>query len=651
MVLISERLWTSRFGRDPAVVERWMTVDDRRYRIVGVLPQRFSFPEAATDVWRPLDAGPGAKPQRIFVVGLRRDGVSLEQLTDRLRAVTAGLHEAGGLARGQYLVAEVPIQIMNGQRNAATFYVLLGAVALLMLVACANVSNLMLVRASMRYGELALRTALGAGRATLLRGALVESVVLAVTAAILAIPIALAFLRTMLGIAPPQLMFLGRAEASVDLRGLACAAVVALIACVMSGVLPAWRVSRVDAIDALKQHARATAGRSDDWWQGALVAGQIALVVILLAGAGVLLRSFIKLTAVALGFRTEGVAVVDVRMPERHLAPGVGFRFMQQVAARVEAALNARVTVASGAPAPGFGISVDVRPEAEGMPPPVAVLTLPSARVAPDFFDVLDIVIVEGRTFRPDDGDNVVIVNDVIARRYWGQVSPVGRRFRRSATQPWTTVVGVARDIKSRGPADAVGEGAEVYYPFGPSADPRFLTIIVVGGPTPATTIETVQRINWEQDPKLPIIEAGTMADRVGESIARPRFVLSLATAFAASALLLACVGVYGVSAYWVAARRRQLAIRLALGAPPRQVMAVVAARALSLAAIGAGVGLVVAIAGARVVESQLFAVDARDPITLAGVAVTMAVVAVGACAWPAFRASRVDPVATLRAE
>ena len=650
VVLISERLWASRFARDPRVIERQLTINDRSYRIVGVLPPRFSFPEASTDVWKPLDVGPGAQPQRIFVVGLRREAISVEQVTDRLQAVTAGLRDAGVLPAGQYLVAETPIQISNGRRSATMLYLLLGAVALLLLVACVNVSNLMLVRASMRQGEMALKTALGAGRATLLRDAAVESALLATTAAVAALPIASALLRTMLGIAPPQLTFLSRASSGLDPRALASAGLLALGSCVIVGVLPAWRVSRVDAIDALKQ-ARATAGRRSDWWQGVLVAGQIALVVILLAGTGVLLRSFVKLNQVPLGFRTEGLAVVDVQMPERYLTPGLGIAFMRQVEARVEAELHAQVTVASAAPAPGFGMAVDLRPEAEGLTPPAGTLTLPSARVSPDFFHVLGIDIIEGRSFRPDDGDDVVIVNEVIARRYWGSASPVGRRFRRSPRQPWATVVGVARDIKSRGPADPVGEGAEVYDPFGPSSDPRFLSMIAASGAPPATTLDTMRRIIWEQDPKLPIVDSGTMTDRVGEAIARPRFVLSLTAAFAACAVLLACVGVYGVSAYWVASRRRQLAIRLALGASPRQVMAAVIARALRLAGIGALAGLTAAIGGANVVESLVFVVDPRDPITLVGVAVTMAAVAIAACAWPAFRASRVDPIATLRAE
>jgi putative ABC transport system permease protein len=651
VILISERLWTSRFARDPGVIDRQIAVDDRPYRIVGVLPPRFSFPEAATEVWKPLNAGPTAKPQRIFVVGLRRHGVSIERVTDRLKAVTSGLHEAGALAAGQYLVAETPIQITNGWRSATTLYLLLGAVAVLLLVACVNVSNLMLVRASMRHGELALKTALGADRATLLRGAVTESLLLAAAATLLALPIASGFLGSILGIAPPQLTFLSKASSGLDWRGLAFAVITAVVACVIFGVLPAWRVSRVDAIDALKQQSRTTAGRHDDWWQGALVAGQVALVVILLAGAGVLLRSFVKLNQVELGFRTDGIAVVDVQMPQRYMAPGLGIAFMRQVEARVEAELNARVTVAAAAPAPGFGIFVDVRPEAEGMAPPPGLLTLPQVRVSADFFDVLGIDIVEGRTFRPDDGDDVVIVNEVIARRFWANASPVGRRFKRNTTQPWTTVVGVARDIKSRGPADAVGEGTEVYYPFGPSADPRFLSVIVAAGDRQASSIDTVRRIIWEQDPKLPILDAGTMTDRVGESIARPRFVLILTVAFAASAVILACVGIYGVSAYWVASRRRQLAICLALGALPRQVVTAVVGRALGLAGIGAVAGLAIAISGAQIVESFLFAIDARDPITLVGTAVTMAAVATLACAWPAFRASRVDPITTLRAD
>jgi putative ABC transport system permease protein len=303
-------------------------------------------------------------------------------------------------------------------------------------------------------------------------------------------------------------------------------------------------------------------------------------------------------------------------------------------------------------PAPiSFALEDDALPEVEGRSPPSERIPLPwsSARVSGDFFEVVGVRIIDGRTFAPDDGEDMVIVNDVFARRYLGSGSPIGRRFRTESGRPWLTVIGVAADIKTRGPADAGGEGAELYLPMVPG-DSRYLSLVVRAGANEAAVLGQVRQIIRDLDPNMPVTLA-TMTELLGESIARPRFLASLSGAFTVSALLIAAVGVYGVTAYWVTRRRRELAIRLALGASPDRLIATALGRAIRPAAIGAAIGLVIALAGARVMDTLLFATDARDPATFIAITIFLAAVTVAACARPALKAARVDPMTTLRAE
>jgi len=244
-----------------------------------------------------------------------------------------------------------------------------------------------------------------------------------------------------------------------------------------------------------------------------------------------------------------------------------------------------------------------------------------------------------------------VIVNDVAARRLWGDESPIGRRFRVDARLPWHTVVGVAKDVKTTGPGDQAGEGMEIYEPLAPSDQYNYLTVAVAAGSRAESVLPQLKRILWDVDPKVPVLEAHTLNDQLSDIIARPRFILTLAGAFTICAVVIAAIGVYGVSAYWVTRRRRELAIRLAIGASPQSVVRAILTRSLKLAAVGGVVGLAIAIAGARFIESMLFEVDARDPLTLAAVTAILALAAIIASAGPAIRASRVDPMTTLRAE
>lgn len=651
-VLLDERLWASRFGSDPAIVGREITVDDRPHRVIGVLPRRFRFPEGNIELWRPLDVSSTAKPAPVQVVAIRRAGVSAAEANDRLQGLTTGLRERGAITKDQSLSTDLLLQQRFARQTAQPLYLMFGAVALVLLVACVNVTNLLLVRSSARHGELALMTALGASRGKLVRAVLAESLVLAFAGCLLGVLLARALLSLILGLAPPQLTFLTSATTELDWRALAFAASAASATCLVVGLLPAWRTARVDAIDALKQRASGVIGSRDNWWQGALGASQLALVLVLLAGSGLLLRSFTRLLDVDPGFEVDRAAVITLQLSRnRYGAPGAGLAFAQELERKIEGA-GVEATITAGVPPSGGGFHFGVKPETDGAAPmDLGELELPYQTVAPDYFRTMGIQIRQGRAFEPGDPGTVVIVNDLFARRIWGEASPVGRRLRLDPKLPWWTVVGVVADVKTMGPSDPMGEGMEFYRPF--ASDPRntFFSLVVRAPGDPAALLPILKQRVWELDPKQPVYRAETMSQRMGEAVARPRFFLNLATAFAVTATLLAAIGVYGVAAYWVSRRRRELAIRVALGATREQVMSMVVRRSARLAAVGCLAGLGLALWGARAIESMLFQVDARDPLTFIVVTGVLGLLALVAAAGPAFQASRVDPMSVLRAE
>lgn len=650
VVLISERFWTSRFGRDPTILGRRVVLDDVAFEIVGVMPRTFVFPFATADLWQPLDVSASAGLARITMATRLRPGVSLAQADHRLSLLSAALRAEGSLGRGQSLDAEVPLQLQSGRQGVGVLWLLFAAVGLVLLVACVNVCSLLLVRASARHAEFALKSALGAGKSTLLRIACVESVVLSATGAGSGIGVAKALMELVLRFAPPQMSLLGRASTELDARALGFAIALAFASCLLSGVLPAWRASRVDAIDALKR-ASAFAGSRDDRWQGAMVTAQLALVVVLLAGAGAMLRSFVRLTAVDLGFDPGRLAVVDLQIPQRYASAEAAAAFVRQVEERAEARLGLQVAITSAMPVRSGGYDMDAQPEAEGRPSASRQVALPVARVSTDYFATLGIPIVEGRSFSAGDGAEAIVINEVIARRYWGDTSPIGRRFRTDPDQPWQTVVGVVRDVKTMGPADAIGEGAELYLPFSRGRRAPFVALLIATRGDPAIAVQQVKQVIAQLDRGVPITFAGTMAEWVGISVARPRFVLILSSVFAATAVWLSAIGVYGVSAYWVSRRRRELAIRAALGASRPVLAAMVFRRSLRLALAGSAIGLAAALGIGRLLETWLFATSPGDPQTLAAVTTVLALLVVAACSVPAVRAGRVDPVSDLRRE
>ena len=465
VALISERLWLSRFGGGASAVGGRISIENEPHTIIGVLPGDFGFPVRRADVWRPL----AADSRRPFMaIAALQPGVPREAAGDRLRAVSGSLRQAGVLRddSGDLLIKEL-LQLRQSRQRGAAFYVLLAAVALVLLVACGNVANLFLVRAQGRESRFAIMQALGARRSDLLRQSVCEGLVLALLSGCGALLVAEACLAGISRIMPPELTYFSSAAVTVDGRFLGFAVLLSTATCLAVTVIPSFSVSGTHMVESLKGRTVQQTG-AHRGWQSALVVAQLAVVMVLLAGSGLLLRSFVRLVNVDPGFDTEDLLVFEpVLRGDRYRAPGSRLGFFEQLDELVEDSGGVRsATFASSAP-PGSDISLKIQPEAEGRQAVDASgLTLPHVDVAPDYFATMGIPLIAGRTFSSDDPDTVVIVNEVLARRYWGSGSPIGRRFRLDADEPWHTVIGVARDVKQSGLDDPMGDGMELYFPY-----------------------------------------------------------------------------------------------------------------------------------------------------------------------------------------
>lgn len=652
VVIVSHRAWTTMFGSDPAIIGRQIEIDDRPHTVIGVMSPRVRFPEANAAIWRPINLSPSNPTRRrVMPIVVRHRDVTRDQLDARLAAVSSALVDAGLLPAGQSMFADILLQERAGRRSSSAFWVMFGAVVIVLLVACVNVSNLLLARAAHHHGEFAVRSALGASRVRLVAMSLAESVTLVIGGAILGVLFARILLAVLLQILPAQLTYLSASGSQLDLRVLTFAVLTSMTTCLIAGSLPMWRASRIDPLDAIKQNAPAVAGR-DQWWHGVLITAQLSLVLVLLAGAGLLMRSFIKLSNVDTGFRPEGLSVVTVELPARRYDEGgLALQLVEQIEQRLEAMGDMQVTIASGAPLTQPVMSSGNIPDAEGGRR-IAFSTeiMPWIVVKPDYFQTVGIPILAGHTFLPADGDDAIVINDRLARTFWGDASPLGKRFRLGEKHPWRTVVGVAGDVRQGGLDDPYRHGMEFYVPMNRKDGAGHFAILIRSSRDADTVTATAKQLLWSLDPKLPV-DAVPMTQELAESLYRQRFFLRLSTAFTLIATSLAVVGVYGAFAYWVERRRRELALRMAVGASPRMLVASIVGKCLRLTAVGIGIGAAMAISGAKAIESMLFDVDARDPLTLVSVIIVLFGAATMASLVPALRASRIDPMTTLRAE
>ena len=662
VVVLSDRLWRDRFGADPSVVGQTLALNQTAFNVIGVMSPSFDFP-SGVDLWVPLlaSANPRSIENRYVVylqaVGRLKDGVTLEQAEADLNTIISRLaaQYPETDAAGQRVVLTPLADHLFGDAKPA-LWALFAATALLLLVGAANIANLMLARATSRRRELAVRVALGASRRRLAAQLLVESFVLALAGGAAGLLLASWMVELLVALAPADIPRLG----DVSLSGAALLASVAftLGTTAVFGLLPALSASRFNLSETLAEAGgKLTNARAGNRLRGALVVGEVALTLVLVVGATLILRSFLNLSSVPLGFDPRGVLTMQLRLTgAKYAAPEARREFFRQLIERLEA--RPGVVAASGVltrPLEG-AVGWDYDFAAEGQPADEARHN-PDANfeiVNPHYFRTFAIPLKAGREFDERDRagqEPVVVVSESLAERYFGSAAAaVGRRLRLDTDdeeEPWRTVVGVAGDVRYR---ELQAARLDIYVPHA-QGTPNLNHFAVRSNLTASDALWLVRREVAGLDAQLAVSRVVTMEEQVAARLARPRFTAVLLNWLALMALLLAGVGIFGVTAYAVAQRTRELGLRVALGARPRDILLLVVGHGLKLAALGILPGLLGALVMTRWLSGLLYGVTATDPLTYAGVAALTACVALLACLVPARRATKVDPMVALRYE
>ncbi|MDY7093676.1 MAG: ABC transporter permease [Acidobacteriota bacterium] len=664
LVVISHGLWQRRFAGDPEIVGETLSLDEVPYEIVGVLRQDFLFPLAQADVWVPFTPNP-AIPRRMRGVrmvaripseaGLEQAQSALDGLAERFRQEHPDLYpeEAG------FGILAVPVreEILGDVRPL--LLALQGAVALVLLIACANVANLLLAQSAARSREMALRTALGAGPGKLMRQLLVESLVLSLPAGALGLALAWVGAKILVAYGPGDVPRLQ--EVTVDLRVAGFALALTVITGVICGLVPALKACRPELVETLKEGGKtADTGSGRNWLRSGLVVAEIALAVTVLIGTGLTLRSLQHMMATDPGFRVDNLLTVQLelsgskyrRSPER-------LGFYTSLLEELEALPGVQAVGLSSALPPAHRLvggipTVENRVVDSGTQDSVVRY----GSINPDYFDALDISVLQGRAFDSRDGFEdlkVVIIDSALAERYWPGQSPLGRRLSLPGIEPdgtWRTVVGVVSQVRDQGLGTDITE--HLYVPYSQLPLGAMGVALRTAG-DPMAGVEALRSAVWEVDPAQPLAEVQPMEQRLASTLAQPRFNTFLFSLFGIVALLLAAIGVYGVMAYTVSQRRQEIGMRMALGALAKDVVSLITYRALGLAAAGIAVGLVLSWLLAQALDSFLegltYGVGTGDLLTFLAVPLVLAGLALLAAYLPARRATRIDPLVALRHE
>jgi predicted permease len=675
VMLISEGLWRSRFGGDRGVLGRTLEVNGQSWEIIGVMPQRFRFPSPETQLWLPIRLDPNDPyPGGFNYDGIARlrKGITVPDAGRDLVSVLPRLVElhpnlAPGVSTQMLLEQARPVPFVTPLKEdvtggiAKTLWIVAAAAGVVLLVACANVTNLILVRADGRQRELAVREALGAGRGRVTAYFLGESVVVTALSAAVAVALASVAIRFLVRLGPANIPRL--AEVGIDLPTVGFAIVISALVAFACSIAPALRIGRVDLSNALREGGRGgTAGRARQRIRSALVAGQIALALVALASSGLLLRTFQRLNAVRPGFEPQGLATFWVALPyTRYANDSSVVRFYSQLVERVRGLPGVKdVGLTSRLPFETNGWSQDpLYPEDDlatyaNKIPPLNFYTTTDG----GYFRAMGIPLVAGRVFdrmelqRP----NEAIISRATALYFWkdstGQRA-LGRRFREIPGQPWLTVVGVVGDTRDTSLASP--PSLVVYRAQSAGLDSHqtqwTMGLVVRTSTEPAAITSAVQRAVRELDPSLPLFDVRSMTEVTSASMAQLSFTIIVLGAAALVTLILGAVGLYGVMAYVVSLRTRELAVRIALGATPSAVIGMLTKQGVVVTGFGIASGLVLFVIVARALKSLLFGVASTDPVTLGSASLLLVGIAALASWLPARRTSRVDPADVLRAE
>ena len=665
VAVIGHRLWRRRFGSDPGVIGRAISLNGEPYTIVGVMPEAFRFaPFWATnsDLWAPLAFGERAgsrESSSLRVFARTKSGVSLPAAAAEMAAITGRLEREFPGTNRDVRVISLQEKVVGTVRPA--LLVLLGAVGLVLLIACANVAHMLLARAAARQREIAVRAALGATRGRLIRQTLTESLVLALAGSAAGVALAAYGLRVLVALGPATIPRL--ADVGLDGRVLLATLAVSMLTGIGFGLAPALQASAVRVQDALKEGGRSGEGRERSRLRRVFVASEVALALVLLVGAGLMIRSFAALRAIDPGFDPRNVVTMVVSVGgTKEAEPGRRAVFYGELLDRVRALPGVRAaSLINHLPLAGdiwgWPFAVEGRPRPRAGESPTATYRV----VFPGYFRAMGIPLLRGRDIAAGDtlaAPGVVVINEFMARRHWPGEDPIGRRIALDDPREdpaWMTVVGVVRDAVRSDWSSAPEE--ESYLPFlqsklyleSPGNHVAYMTLVARTEGDPAAAAASLRAAAWSFDRSLPISEVQTMERVVADATAGPRFQMLLLGIFAAVAAILAAVGIYGVMSYAVSRRAREIGVRMALGAGARDVLRLVVGEGMSVAIGGAAAGLAGALVLTRLMRSLLYGVSSTDPVTYAAVALLLLAIALSASYFPARRAARIDPIVALR--
>ncbi len=663
VLLLSDGLWRRTFGADPSVVGRVIRLNDMDFRIVGVMPR--DFPDLvsaryfqAADLWAPIGYDRSLPYacrdcQHLKAIGRLGAGATREAARADLDGIRRHLAAEYPASYPSGSMAVVPLTRELTSGVSALLLILAGAVGFVLLIACANVANLTLTRSLRRGREMAVRGALGASRGRLIRQLMAESLVLCAAGGAAGLALASALETAFVRLAPVGAPRLDRA--SVDLRVVGFTALVSVVAALLSGLLPALRASAARLTDALSAGARGSMGAAASRSQRLLTAAELAVAVVLVAGALLMVRSMARLLEAPVGFTPQRVLTLAISLSGNAYAEDSAIvDFQNRALERVRAIPGVEAAAFAGQiPLGGDGDSMGFHIEGRMHANPAEDPSVERFSVTPDYFRTMRIPLVRGRLFTDEDRAGavpVLIVSETTARTLWAGDDPLGQRVRVAGTDgPWRTVVGIAGDVRHDDVAEA--PTPQMYLPQAQMTD-SFLTLVVRSRTSrPDTLAGPVREAFRALDAGVPVYQIATMEALVDRSAAPRRFVMRILAAFAVVALLLAAVGLYGVVSHAVAQRTREIGIRVALGATRRSVARLVLASGLATIGIGLAAGLVAAVALMQLLRSVLYEVSPNDPLALAGAVLVLAAVALAAHWLPARRAAKVDPVVALRAE
>jgi predicted permease len=669
-VVLSHRVWEQRFASDSLVIGQWINLEGVQRQIVGVMPSDFRFPSPQTDVWIPLDidsrnAASYWGGDFMPVIGRLRPGATLAQAGDEIRLFQSQVYSLFPWPMPASWNAGVSVvSLRDGLVNdlRTRLLILLVAVALVLLIACANVANLSLARAAVRGKEIAVRVSLGAARSRVVRQLITESIVMSAVGGafgLLLADVGLSLLKSTLPADTPRL-----SEVALDWRVLLFAGALAIITGITSGMAPALHASRPELSESLKAGSRATTHSASHRLRRALVIAELGLAVVLVCGAGLLIQSLWALSHVDPGFRSANVLTARVTPNETFCNdPGRCFSFYRDFIHDVRALPG--VTNAALINTPPLGGRVQKRSvniENYLLPAAAPEPLLWMNAITPGYFKTMRIPILRGREFAEADTSGtarVAILSAATARRFFQKGDAVGRHIRLLGQKEWCTIVGIAADVRAYDLRQDIPQWMDgtVYLPYAPGTSledghvPAEMTVIVRSTGNQLQLEESLRKLASSLSDDTPIAEVKPMPVILSAAVSAPRAVTSLFSAFAALALVLGIVGIYGVISFFVGQRTREIGVRMALGALPRDVLKLVIREGLSLTLIGVALGLTAALALTRFLANLLYGVSATDPVNFAGVALLFASVALAACYIPARRAMRVDPLVALRYE